>query len=159
MKATLTLWPTSMLEHEYAVRLLAAAVLAGLIGLEREMKGRAAGLRTHILVSLGSALVMLTSIYISEMYRGVAEVDPSRIAAQVVSGIGFLGAGAIIRSQASVSGLTTAATLWIASAIGLACGVGFYHGAFFVTALVLIGLIFFSRLEARIFGEKKHPRP
>ncbi len=144
-----------VIHYEYATRLLAAAVLAGLIGLEREMKGRAAGLRTHILVSLGSALIMLTSMYVAEMYQGSMDVDPSRIAAQVVSGIGFLGAGAIIRSQASVSGLTTAATLWVVSAIGLACGVGFYNGAFFVTALVLIGLIFFSRLEQKMFGAHK----
>ncbi|MCX5656634.1 MAG: MgtC/SapB family protein, partial [Candidatus Omnitrophica bacterium] len=109
--------------------------------------GRAAGLRTHILVCLGSALIMLTSIHIYEMYIGVAAVDPARIAAQVVSGIGFLGAGTILRFRASVRGLTTAASLWAVAGLGLAVGSGFYKAAFLTTFLSLVALVLLTGLE------------
>ncbi|PIU42028.1 MAG: methyltransferase [Candidatus Omnitrophica bacterium CG07_land_8_20_14_0_80_42_15] len=128
-------------------RLVVAAILSGIIGFERERFGRAAGLRTHILVGTGSALIMLTSMYMFDIYKGVAQVDPSRIAAQVVAGIGFLGAGTILRSQTSVRGLTTAASLWAVAAIGLAVGCGMFHGAEIATALVLVVLFVFSKLE------------
>lgn len=131
-------------------RLAVAAVLGGLVGFEREYFGKAAGFRTHALVSMASSLIMLVSIEIFELYRGRVEVDPSRIAAQVVSGIGFIGAGAIIRSGVSVKGITTAASLWAVAGIGLACGIGFYEGALYATAIVLIILWMFAKVEAKI---------
>ena len=111
------------------------------------MHGRLAGFRTHILVGVGSALMMLTSMYIFDIYRGHAAVDPGRIAAQVVSGIGFLGAGTIIRFKASVRGLTTAASLWTVAGLGLAVGAGMYAPAAFTTLLVLAALFFLNRVE------------
>lgn len=140
-------------DYEILIKLLLTAFLSGLIGLERELHGRVAGLRTHILVSVGSALIMLTSIQIFNVYHNVAQVDPSRIAAQVVSGIGFLGAGTILRFRASVRGLTTAASLWTVAAIGLAVGVGFYNAAILTTSVVLISLLIFSKFE-RLFIRK-----
>ena len=136
-----------MSTKEIILKLFLAVVFGGIIGWEREVHGRAAGLRTHILVALGSALIMLTSIYIFDIYRGETGIDPFRIAAQVVSGIGFLGAGTIIRSRASVVGLTTAASIWSASGIGLAVGAGFYTGAIVATAFVLISLLFLRRFK------------
>ena len=137
-------------DREVVVRLVLALVLSGLVGLEREAKGRAAGLRTHILVSVGSALIMLTGVHLMTLYRGVVEVDPGRLAAQVVSGIGFLGAGTIIQFRDSVRGLTTAASVWAAAGIGLAVGSGFYMGAMAATALVLAALLLLRSLEARV---------
>lgn len=131
-------------------RLIMAAVLSGLIGLERETHARAAGLRTHILVCVGSTLIMLTSMHIFDIYRGLANVDPARIAAQVISGIGFLGAGTIMRFRASVRGLTTAASLWAAAGIGLAVGSGFYIGAYVTTLLVLASLFLLSKFERKV---------
>ncbi|MBI4226740.1 MAG: MgtC/SapB family protein [Candidatus Omnitrophica bacterium] len=128
-------------------RLLAAAVLGGAIGFERELHGRSAGLRTHILVCLGSALIMLTAEHLFYAYQGLASLDPGRFAAQVVSGIGFLGAGTILQSRASVRGLTTAAGLWAAAGIGLAAGAGFHVGAIGATALVLVTLYALTRWE------------
>lgn len=130
----------------FAIRLLIAAVLGGLIGFEREIHGRAAGLRTHILVCVGSALMMLTSIHMISLSQGGAG-DPGRIAAQVVSGIGFLGAGTIMRFKASIKGLTTAASLWAAAGVGLAVGSGLYFGAFSATAIMLVVLVYLRRFE------------
>lgn len=128
-------------------RLLLITVLAGVIGFERERHGRAAGFRTHILVGIGSALLMLTGLHLMEALAGRAEVDPTRIAAQVVSGIGFLGAGTILRFRASVLGLTTAASLWATAGIGVAVGAGFLSGAIASTLIVITALYGFSRLE------------
>lgn len=136
-----------MSDYEIILKIVLGTFLGGLVGLERELHGRVAGLRTHILVCVGSTLIMLTSTHIFDVYRGIAAVDPSRIAAQVVSGIGFLGAGTILRFRASVRGLTTAASLWTVAAVGLAVGSGFYNGAILTTAIVLISLLFFSKLE------------
>jgi putative Mg2+ transporter-C (MgtC) family protein len=136
-----------MTDKELLIRLAVALILGGLIGLEREAHGRAAGLRTHILVCLGSCLIMLTSIHLFEIYKGLAQVDPTRIAAQVVSGIGFLGAGTILRFRASVRGLTTAASLWAVAGLGLAVGSGFYKAAYFTTILALVTLVLLNRLE------------
>ena len=133
------------------VRLLAAACLGGLIGVEREKHGKEAGFRTYAIVCLGSALIMIVSVRIFEIYQGVAAVDPSRIAAQVVSGIGFLGAGAIIRFPEKISGLTTAAGIWVASGIGLACGMGEYHAAIFTTVLTLLILTLVSFINRKFF--------
>ena len=131
-------------------RLLLVAVLAGFVGYERERHGRAAGLRTHILVGLGSCLVMLTALHLMQALWDQVEIDPTRMAAQVVSGIGFLGAGTILRFRASVRGLTTAASLWAVAGIGLAVGAGFMVGAVATTGIVFVVLLGLGRLERRI---------
>ena len=128
-------------------RLLLITLLAGIIGYERERHGRAAGFRTHILVGVGSCLVMLTGLHLMEVMAGRAEIDPTRIAAQVISGIGFLGAGTILRFRASVLGLTTAASLWAVAGIGVAVGSGFLWGAMASALIVIVALFGFSRLE------------
>ncbi len=127
---------------EIALRLLAAAALCGAIGLEREMRERAAGLRTHMLVGVGSALFTLVSAYAwaDFTFEGSVTFDPTRIAAQIVTGIGFLGAGVIIRQGLSVRGVTTAAGLWVVAGIGMACGAGYFAAALIATAIVLLGL-------------------
>jgi putative Mg2+ transporter-C (MgtC) family protein len=129
---------------EALLRLALAAVLGGLIGLERELRERQAGLRTHLLVGVGSALFTIAGAYGFHDFLvsggNVVRTDPTRIAAQIVTGIGFLGAGAIIRQGLSVRGLTTAATLWVVAAVGLATGAGYYSGAIITTALVLFAL-------------------
>lgn len=135
-------------------RLLLAVVLSSAIGLERQVHRRTAGLRTHILVSLGSCLIMLTSLYVFDIYKNQAVVDPTRIAAGVITGIGFLGAGTIIREEAGVKGLTTAACLWVVSGIGLAVGCGFYIAGVTTTALTVIVLFFLRRLEQVALGQK-----
>ena len=121
---------------DITLRLVAAMVLGGSIGIEREFRSKDAGFRTHFLVALGSALFTVVSQY----GFGIDLKDSSRVAAQVVSGIGFLGAGTIIFQKNMVRGLTTAAGLWVTAAIGLACGTGLYLIAAITTALVLIGL-------------------
>lgn len=126
-------------EYEIALRLFLACVFGGIVGFEREKNDSPAGFRTHILVSLGSALIMILSMYGFNDFATVNK-DPARLAAQVVSGIGFLGAGTILRDRTSVKGLTTAASLWVVAAIGLAAGAGFYFASFFVTMLVFITL-------------------
>ncbi|MEO8835380.1 MAG: MgtC/SapB family protein [Caldimonas sp.] len=142
---------------EIVVRLAGAALLGAVVGLERERHEWAAGLRTHMLVCVGSALVMLVSMY------GFAEVqsdphisfDPSRVAAQVVSGIGFLGAGTILfLRQEVIRGLTTAASLWTITAVGIAVGGGLYVAAVATTAIALIILALVRPLERRIFGRQ-----
>ena len=135
------------------IRILGAFLLGGVIGLEREKKGHIAGLRTHILVCVGSCLIMLTSIYVYEMYQGKAAVDPSRIAAGVVTGIGFLGAGTIIRSirgSEGIKGLTTAASIWVSSAIGLAVGCGYLSGAIAATVVTFLTLSFLKTFENKL---------
>ena len=127
-----------------AVRIFLAAFLGAIIGIEREIKNRAAGFRTHIIVSVGTCLIMLIGI------EGIGEIsddvgrDTARIAGQVVSGIGFLGAGTILQTKDGVSGLTTAATLWLSAAIGLAVGIGFYEGALIATIICLVTLVSLS---------------
>jgi putative Mg2+ transporter-C (MgtC) family protein len=129
---------------EVLLRLGAAALLGGAVGLERELRERQAGLRTHLLVSVGSALFTLVSAYGFHEFLvnggNVVRADPSRIAAQIVSGIGFLGAGAIIRQGLSVRGLTTAATLWLVAAIGMASGAGYYDAAIITTVGAIVTL-------------------
>jgi putative Mg2+ transporter-C (MgtC) family protein len=131
-------WPHVLL------RLFVAAVLGGAIGFERELRERQAGLRTHLVVSVGSALFTLVSAYGFRDFLvsggSLVRTDPTRIAAQIVSGIGFLGAGAIIRQGLSVRGLTTAASLWLVAAIGMASGAGYYDGAVIATLGALLTL-------------------
>ena len=141
---------------EIIKRLLLTLFLSGLIGLERQVHKRDAGLRTHILVALGSSLIMLTSLYVFDIYKDVVSFDPVRIAAGVVTGIGFLGAGTIIRSSDGVKGLTTAASLWVVAGIGLAVGVGFNKVAIYTTILVLIVLAVFRHVEGSITKEGKN---
>jgi putative Mg2+ transporter-C (MgtC) family protein len=129
---------------EVAIRLSVAAALTGAVGLERELRERAAGLRTHMLVGVGSALFTLVSAYawgdfVFDRTQGTV-FDPTRISAQIVTGIGFLGAGAIIRQGLSIRGLTTAAGLWVAAAIGMAVGAGYWPAALIGTGVVLVGL-------------------
>lgn len=140
---------------EIIIRLALACFLGGIIGIERERNRRPAGFRTHILVCLGSALVMLCNIYMFEMYKGQGNIDPARFGAQVISGIGFLGAGTILKEGVTIKGLTTAASLWSVGCIGLSVGLGFYFGAVFTTVIVLITLVFFSKFEERIYGSRK----
>ncbi|MFH1678048.1 MAG: MgtC/SapB family protein [Candidatus Omnitrophota bacterium] len=131
-------------------RLILAVLAGGLIGFEREYSRRSAGLRTHILVSMGSCLIMLTSLYLFDIYKEVMLLDPTRLAASVITGIGFLGAGAIIRSGEAVKGLTTAATLWLVAGIGLGIGCGFYLASLMTVALTLAALFFLRFLERAI---------
>jgi len=133
---------------QVVLRLIIGAVLGGLVGFEREKHNKkiAAGFRTHILVCVGSTLIMLTSLYIFDMYGSRVPVDPARIAAGVVTGVGFLGAGTIIRSSKSVVGLTTAASLWTVSGIGLAVGCGFYTAGFVATIIVLAALYILRKI-------------
>lgn len=127
---------------EFVLRLLAATLMGAAIGLEREYHAKEAGVRTHLLVALGSCIFMILSIYGFDMIldRDNVSLDPSRIASQVVTGIGFIGAGTIILQKQMVRGLTTAAGLWVTAAIGLACGNGMYILAVVTTAVVLLSL-------------------
>ena len=126
-------------------RVLLSVIIGGLIGTERARHGRAAGMRTHILVTLGAALTSMTGIYVNEIFN---TGDVLRISAQVISGIGFLGAGMIILKNGNiVTGLTTAAGMWTTASIGIAVGYGFYIGAVSVAALYLISIVFFTKLE------------
>src|SRR3954451_2360795 len=145
---------------EISVRLVGAAVLGGAVGYERERHTHPAGLRTHLLVSLGSAVFTVLSIFAFELPpapNGAIPVDPSRVAAQIVTGIGFLGAGAIIKFGTSVRGLTTAASLWATAAIGMAVGVGWWILAVVGTAIVVFSLWPLNSVLKRIRGEGPHP--
>ncbi len=139
-------------EIDIVVRILLSCILGGLIGLERESHNKSAGFRTHILVCVGSALIMLVSQDIYYIYHGKASVDPGRIAAQVVSGIGFLGAGTILREGATVKGLTTAASLWVVAGVGLAVGAGLYFSALVTTGVIFLVLIYLGKVERLIAG-------
>jgi putative Mg2+ transporter-C (MgtC) family protein len=145
-----------MISHgEVLLRLLLAAFLGGLIGLEREVHGRPAGIRTYLLLCLGSALFMVLSAYLHVYFPaglpGLGlQVDPGRIAAQAVTGIGFLGAGVIIRYKDTIRGLTTAACVWVVCAIGLAVGAGFYFFSAAVAALTLLALVLLKVLEKHL---------
>ena len=131
-------------------KMLLSLALGGAIGYERKRKGQIAGVRTFALISMGATLAMILSIYVPQEYLGLKNGDPARIAAQVITGIGFLGAGAIIQMKGSVRGLTTAAGIWMAAAIGMSVGVGMYVIAVVSTLLILATLILFERYERRI---------
>lgn len=141
-------------DAQILARLILTLFLSGLIGLERQMHRRSAGLRTHILVSLGSCLIMLTSMHVFDIYKNQANIDPARIAAGVITGIGFLGAGTIIREREEIRGLTTAASLWVVAGIGLACGCGFYRAGIYTTVLALIALVFLRYVESMALGKE-----
>ena len=133
-----------------SVRLVLALIIGGIIGLERGRVGRAAGMRTHILVSIGATLTAMIGFFILDLPE-VTSSDPLRIAAQVVSGIGFLGVGTIfIKGRFQITGLTTAAGLWATAAMGLALGAGFYEGALITFVLIIVTITILHRLEYRI---------
>lgn len=138
-------------------KLFLSLVLGSIIGLERRRKGQIAGMRTFSLICMGATLAMLVSIYIPQEYMGLKNGDPGRIAAQVISGIGFLGAGAIIQMKGSVKGLTTAAGIWMTAAIGLAVGAGMYVVSIIAVLFILFILAFAERYEQTLFkaGESK----
>lgn len=129
------------------LRLILALVLGGVIGFERQHRKKTAGLKTHVLVSLGSCLVTILSINIYAGVQGLTNADPARLAAQVVSGIGFLGAGAIIKEGPTIRGLTTAASLWVVASVGLAAGAGAITGAVVTTVLVVVSLELLPKIE------------
>jgi putative Mg2+ transporter-C (MgtC) family protein len=139
---------------EYVVRLLIALLIGGAIGLEREFKGKPAGMRTNMLICVGSCLIMILSIEVARMAPQTS--DPGRIAAQVVTGIGFLGAGTIIRSRFHIVGLTTAATIWVLSALGLAIGAGYLLLSAIVALIITVTLIFIGYIETRLETKRSY---
>ena len=145
--------------EESIIRLLVATALGAVIGLDREYRTKAAGFRTHVLVALGSALFMIISVHgFDDLPKDqmTLRMDPARIAAQVVTGIGFIGAGTIIFQKNVVKGLTTAAGLWVTAAVGMACGVGMYVLAIVSTLLVLICFEAFNFFLHKIRGKKEN---
>ena len=138
------------LDWDFILRLLLAGIMGGLIGLEREMRAKGAGIRTHFIVALGSALFMIISIF---AFEGTDKFDSSRVAAGVVSGIGFIGGGVIIFQRNVIRGITTAAGMWVAAAIGLACGAGMYPLAAAATVITLLVLELLHFFHLR-YGEK-----
>jgi hypothetical protein len=140
---------------DLAAKLFGAVLIGGGIGLERELKGKPAGLRTNILICVGSALLMDLSIGLSEKYGG----DPGRIAAQVVTGIGFLGAGTILHTRGMITGLTSAATIWVVAAIGLTIGAGLFIEALGATLAVMIVLIGMGWVERRFLDHLAPQQP
>jgi putative Mg2+ transporter-C (MgtC) family protein len=154
--ASLSVWEIT--HWELVLRMILAVVLGGLIGIEREWSNHAAGFRTHILVCLGSATIMLLSVYGFSQFvnEGNVRMDPARLAAQVISGIGFLGAGAILRNGNMIKGLTTAASVWVVAGIGLSVGAGFYTGALLSTFLVLISLYLLNKWEKHLLRNRRY---
>ncbi len=136
-------------------RLALAAALGGAVGIERELEGKPAGFRTNLLICVGAALLTELSVLVYQIAGPGQGADPARIAAQIVSGIGFLGAGTIIQSRGTVSGLTTAATLWVVAAIGIAVGAGAWGEAIGATALVIAALFLLGRLERKVFSSSQ----
>lgn len=133
-----------------AFKLFLSMLLGCCVGVERKRKGQIAGIRTFALISMGATLAMLLSIYVPQEYLGLKNGDPGRIAAQVITGIGFLGAGAIIQMKGSVRGLTTAASIWMVATIGMAVGVGMYVVSILATALILVILVIIEAIERKI---------
>lgn len=136
------------------IRLGAAILVGALIGVQREATHRPAGLRTHMLVAIGSTLVMLTGEYLISVYAGTVNSDPARLGAQVISGIGFLGAGTIMKEGVTVRGLTTAASLWTTACIGLAVGSGFIFGGLAAALATMITLTLIERIQRLVSGGK-----
>ncbi len=134
------------IELSQIISLLSAAILGALIGLEREFSHKAAGLRTNILICLGACVFTIVSRQLGESY----DDSSTRIAAHIVGGVGFLGAGAIIQDRAGIKGITTAATIWLVASVGVSCGAGFYALAVLATALTIITLLGFGLLEKKL---------
>src|SRR5215813_2044833 len=140
------------MDPSIALKLMLAAVLGGIIGIEREIRDKPAGLRTNILICIGSTLFMSISTKVAQLLGG----DPTRIAAQIITGIGFLGAGAVLHSHGFVLGLTTAATIWVVAGVGMALGSGLYGVAVFVTGMSIMTLYLLSSIEDRIQGRRSY---
>lgn len=134
-------------ESTVIIRILLSILLCGLIGLERKFYHKPAGFRTNIMVGLGSTVLMILGLYILSEYNEGSTVDITRLVGQIVTGIGFLGAGAIIQSRGSVHGLTTAASIWVVAVIGMTIGLGYYFAAFAATAATLVVLVIMGRIE------------
>lgn len=147
---------TMITELDMVIRLFAGFLAGGIIGFERSSRHQVAGLRTHILIALGSTLLMILSIWLPQEFNMLKNGDPGRIAAQVVSGIGFLGAGAILRLGNNVKGLTTAASLWFVAAVGLAVGAGLYFAAAVSEAMGLFTLVALDKLEKKLFPVERN---
>ena len=137
------------------IAIVLSVLLCGCVGIEREYKGRSAGLRTHLLVGVGSCIIMIISIYGFPAMFGEKR-DVARLAAQIITGVGFLGAGAIIHQKSGIKGLTTAGTIWIVMAIGIACGSFNFVIAIFATIVIMIILVFFKYIEAKINRNKPY---
>ena len=142
----LSILPTFLIRGGFAI------LCGGIIGIERERKGKPAGFRTNTLICFGSALYMLVSEFILK-YIGIPSADPTRIAAQVVTGIGFLGAGTIIQSRGTITGLTSAATIWVVAGIGLIVGAGFPWIGLLCSVLVLMTLVILAKIEPKLLGQ------
>lgn len=134
-------------------KVILSVFLSGLIGFEREMRQKGAGLRTHILVGLGSTLIVLTSLHLFDIYKEVTVIDPTRMITGIVTGVGFLCAGTIIQAESRVRGLTTAAALWIVSGVGIAVGAGHYSAAIIVS-FVVFGVLTSMRPVEYKFAKK-----
>lgn len=143
---------------EIIVKVILSVLLSSLVGFEREMRQKGAGLRTHILVGLGSTLIVLTSLHLFDIYKDVTIIDPTRMITGIVTGIGFLCAGTIIQAESRVRGLTTAAALWIVSGIGIAVGAGHYSAAIIVSIVVFCVLVSLRSVERKLPRKFKQPR-
>lgn len=135
---------------EITLKIILTMALSSIIGRERARRRKGAGLRTHILVGLGSALIVLTSFYIFDIYKDITVIDPTRMITGLITGVGFLCAGTIIRGGSHVTGLTTAASLWIVSCVGMAVGAGNYTAAIIVTVVVYLVLIGVRSVEKKV---------
>ncbi|MBU0467480.1 MAG: MgtC/SapB family protein [Candidatus Omnitrophica bacterium] len=136
---------------ELILKISLTIVLSGIIGAERELRHKGAGLRTHVLVCLGSTLIAITSIYLFDKYNSITTIDPTRMITGIIQGVGFLCAGTIIRGSSQISGLTTAATLWVVSGIGIAVGSGYY-----IAAIITSLTVFFVLTITRVIEKKIH---
>jgi putative Mg2+ transporter-C (MgtC) family protein len=152
------LMPQHAILHDFLLRSGMAVLCGGVIGVERELRGKSAGFRTNILICLGSSYFMLVSLLVSGFAESGRPGDPGRIAAQVVTGIGFLGAGTIIQSRGQIAGLTTAALIWVVSSIGLLIGAGYLLLAFLGTAFIVLTLTVLGVVERKVFN-RRQPSP
>lgn len=143
---------------EVLFKVVLSIVLSSIIGYERELRQKRAGLRTHILVGVGSTLIVLTSLHLFDIYKGITIIDPTRMITGITTGIGFLCAGAIIQAESQVRGLTTAAALWIVSGVGIAVGAGHYSAAVIVSIVVFLVLISLRSVEYKIAKNIKNKK-
>ncbi|MDD5251386.1 MAG: MgtC/SapB family protein [Patescibacteria group bacterium] len=151
---------TPISDLDILIRLAVITVLAGAVGIEREYHAKPAGLRTNVMVGLGSTIMTISGLKAVELFPHLLSIDPTRIAAQVITGIGFIGAGAILRpGKSNVIGLTTAATLWVVSGLGIAVGMGLYYEAIVTTLLVFFTFMVLSQLVGYVRQHAKHYSP